>query len=220
MEPSLKDEFEQGAENARLQARIALGGAYDFKSSAGDGHPFIETWQIAVNSRWADEILIRVTSRFPFQIPEVFVEGGSLFGRIPHVNEAGKVCFCDESTSTFDPRNVGEVVLEVARRAIQVLNVDEAEIEDDTFAIEFSSYWRAEHRFLSLLGDLTNARTVHLIGLDPASPARAQFLATDDVPLALRWLNQAGIKALNKSSEALFLPRVLSARPPYPATNS
>jgi molybdopterin/thiamine biosynthesis adenylyltransferase len=220
VELSLKDGFEQRAESARLQARISLGGAYDLRSLSGDGKPFIETWQIPIESRWASEIFIRVTSRFPFQIPEVFVDDSSLFGRIPHVNEAGKVCFCDESTSIFDPRNVGEVVLEVARRAIEVLNVDEATIEDDTFAVEFDSYWRAQSRFLSLLEDLTTARVVQLIRLNPAEAHRAQFLVADDEPFALRWLNQAGFRTLNRSGEALFLPRVLSARPHYPNTNA
>lgn len=204
------------SEKSRLDARIALGSTYELESSPGTGR-FVEQWRIRVNARRASHIWIRVSPRFPLELPEVFVEGDGFFNVVPHISLNGKLCYCDEETTFYDPEDARRVILEVARRSIEVLDAEAFPADD--FAREFHSYWSADRDFLSLLSDFETLREIDILWLDVEKSRGFSFVACEDIASGLKWLKQSGLGVATLKGKGVLLPNAFTQAPPYPRTN-
>ncbi|MBX7135746.1 MAG: ThiF family adenylyltransferase [Fimbriimonadaceae bacterium] len=218
METSLESQFADLGAAARKQARISLGGHFELESVPIELPGYVESWRVKVATKRADHLTISVTAQFPFELPTVFVEK-NLFGVVPHIDQRGELCYCDKATSTYDPLDIGDVVLWVVERACCVLNADDERVMSDEFASEFQSYWKAPEHFLCLLDDFKTTREVELIWLDRKYSGGYSFLACNEAEVGIRWLKQSGIGVPTVRGKALFVPNVIPPKPPYPQTN-
>ena len=107
---------------ARNQARITLAGHFDLQSLPSPDDRFAESWRVRIGHAKAEWIVIRVSRRFPLELPTVFVEDLTLYGRIPHVNANGELCYCDKSVSTYLPEDIKRIALWIVSKVIEVLD--------------------------------------------------------------------------------------------------
>lgn len=215
---SLEDDFNKLAAWARKQARITLAGTFEFEVVKPDA-PFIESWRIRIGHANSEWIILSVKPQFPLELPTVFVEDLSLYERAPHISQNGELCYCDKATSSFCVEDVKEIVLWVVDKCKEVLDKADTAANDDEFAIEYHSYWRASRSFLSLLTSLDEVRELDVLWLAAKQPKGFSFLACEDTGFAKQWLKQSGIGTPTAKDRALFLPNAMPPRPPFPATN-
>lgn len=218
METSPEDRLNQLAARARKQARITLAGAFELETVPSQA-PFIESWRIRIahpNSEW---IVLRVKSQFPLELPTVFVEDLSLYGRIPHIDQGGELCYCDKSTSTYRIEDIKAIVLWIIEECRKVLDKADGVAADDDFAVEFLSYWKAIPTFVSLLEDFETVREVDVLWLDAKRSKDFSFIACEDIENAKNWVRQSGIGLPTATGRALVMPGLMPVRPPFPLTN-
>lgn len=218
MGTSLEHEFDQLATEARKQARTALAGAFELETTDSKA-PYIESWRVRVNHRNSEWILLRVKPQFPLELPTVYVEDHSLYGRIPHIDQRGELCYCDKATSTYHIDDIKEIALWVVNEAKKVLDKSDEYARDDEFAAEFLSYWKAVPSFLSLLEDFDKIREVDVLWLDTKRSKGFSFIVCEEPDEARMWLQRSAMGVPAIKDKALFLPNIMPPRPPFPNTN-
>ena len=216
MEATLSGAFAEEARRARQRARVALAGAYDLDTDPGQ-EGWAESWRVQVDAPHAESLELRIGPRFPYELPDAYVDP-ALFGVVPHVDARGKLCYVDEGTASFVPKRAPEVALWAVERCVAVLSADQARALEE-IAQEFAHYWAADEAFLSLLEDLESPREVDLLWLDKAASRGFAFLACEDIEDGKEWLARSNLGRPTVGDRALFLPRAISPKPPYPSTN-
>lgn len=215
---SLEHEFDQLATEARKRARIALAGAFELETTDSKD-PYIESWRVRVNHRNAEWIVLRVKPQFPLELPTVYVEDHSLYGRIPHIDQGGELCYCDKATSTYDINDIEGIACWVVKQVQKVLDKSDDYATDDEFAAEFLSYWKATSSFLSLLEEFDKVREVDVLWLDAKRSKDFSFIVCEKPDVARMWIQRSDMGVPTREDRALFLPNIVSPRPPFPKTN-
>lgn len=195
-----------------------MGGAFELDSDYVPVKEYVERWRVRVDALGASHVWINLTRHFPFKLPDVFVEDLGIYGRLPHIDHRGKVCYCDEATASVSVDQPAEVMLWVMEKVLEALNIDEHVVDPDAFASEFDHYWTGSEPFLSLLEDVETLREVDVLLLDSKVSSPYVFMVHEDMKVALRWLKQSGLGRSTFRTTALLLPGVVSPLPPYPAT--
>jgi len=150
-------------------------------------------------------IRVTFTDKFPYELPELYVECNSLPRLVPHVDRKGKICIANVG-DLIDSERPRQLIRDVLARAASLLCDGLRGRFDSDIDSELLSYLEFDYSFYSICNsEVTFSTEIKLIEFKGFQPQRSASLLADDLESGKEWLNRMGYKFLNEGKAWLHI---------------
>lgn len=108
-----------------------------------------QVWEIVSEIEHNDILIsfkfyLRLDIEFPHSLPTIYLSKDDYdkIKYIPHMDKENLICTFDRDLTRTDPENPGQIILDILRKAKQILSDGLSKNNFDDFNREFLSYWR------------------------------------------------------------------------------
>lgn len=166
-------------------------GAWEGKLDIGLGKPI--------------RIQVKFKEKFPYELPELYIDCNKLPRLVPHVDRKGKICIADEGI-LIDSERPGQIVMDVLGKAESLLRDGLEGKLDADIGDEFLSYLDFDFHLYSVCSTrLACSKEISLLEFKGFNPSSNVCLFADDLESGKKWLNKMDFKFLNESKAWFYI---------------
>lgn len=158
------------------------------------------TWEGRIDIGLAKPIKIRVelTDRFPYELPNLYVDYKRLPRIVPHVDRKGKICIA-EAEILIDSERPDQIIIEALSIAESTLRDGLAGKSDSDIAEEFLSYLEINSKSNSICNPTPGyPKEISLLEFKGFHHRQPGNLFADDLESGKNWLNKMDFEFLSE----------------------
>lgn len=157
---------------------------------------FIWEGYLQLNEHGDISIKLELPSKFPYMLPQVFIDYRSLDCVIPHVDTEGRICTVETTGIMFNSNRPEDLVNEVLEKARQILinGLSKKNVYD--IADEFEAYWGRDinETYWLICNDITKSKNIECFNIKRLSGKKTGvYLFTNSLKEAKVWTENLGV---------------------------
>lgn len=167
-----------------------------------------EVWKIKIDKPISCTLLISIPINFPDVLPKIFLSKKSKISDnfILHIDTNNFICTLDENNSYINDNKVGEAMISLIKKAINIIKTGIKKFDNKSYLSEFLAYWDldSKYTFLSLFTPGNKIEKLKLFALSIKLCDSSYIIAkTEDEVLEL--MDIFNFKIVNESN-ILYMP--------------
>ena len=143
-------------------------------------------------------IQVNFTEKFPYELPNLYIDCNKLPRLVPHVDRNGKICIANEGI-LIDSERPGQIVIDALAMALSILRDGLEGKLDHDIGNEFLSYLDFDFVLYSVCISISaSSKEISLLQFKGFYPPRNASLFADDLESGKKWLNKMDFEFLNE----------------------